>query len=160
VNFVVRPAVIDDMPGLLDLMAELDRFYDDLDIAPDAERAAGISAALFNESALSRALVVVAGDELVALAAYSLLWPAAGVTSSLYLKELYVRERWRRHGLGRLMMAELRRVAENLGCSRLEWTTDAENDTAQAFYSALGSAVNSGKVMYRVTLPSPSEAVQ
>ena len=159
-NFVVRPAVIEDTSGLLDLMAELDRFYGDLDMAPDDERAAGIRTALFGESALSRALVAVAGDELVALATYSLLWPAAGVTSSLYLKELYVRERWQRHGLGRLMMAELRRVAETLGCSRLEWTTDAENATAQAFYSALGSAVNSGKVMYRVTLPSPSEAVQ
>lgn len=150
--FVVRPAVSDDMPGLLDLMAELDRFYGDLDIAPDGERAAGVSAALFGEPASSRALVAVAGDELVALATYSLLWPAAGVTSSLYLKELYVRERWRRHGLGRLMMSELRCVAENVGCSRLEWTTDAENGTAQAFYAALGSAVNSGKVMYRVEL--------
>lgn len=158
-TFDVRPAVIDDMPGLLNLMAELDRFYGDA-VAPDDERAAGITAALFGEPAMSRALVAVAGDELVALAAYSLLWPAAGVTSSLYLKELYVRERWRRHGLGRLMMAELRRVAEGLGCSRLEWTTDAENGAAQAFYAALGSAVNSGKVMYRVTLPSPSKAVQ
>ena len=151
-TFVVRPAGIDDMLGLLDLMAELDRFYGDPDIAPDDERAAGISAALFGESASSRALVAVAGDELVALAAYSLLWPAAGVTSSLYLKELYVRERWRRHDRGRLMMIELRRVAQDLGCSRLEWTTDAENGTAQAFYTALGRVVNSGKVIHRVTL--------
>lgn len=151
-TFVVRPATSDDLPALLELMTELDRFYGDTDIAPDDERAAGISAALFGESTLSRALVAIDGDELAALAAYSLLWPAAGVTSSLYLKELYVRERWRRQGLGSLMMTELRRVAEDLGCRRLEWTTDEDNEPAQAFYAALGNAANSGKVVYRVAL--------
>ena len=34
------------------------------------------------------------------MASYSFLWPAAGLTRSLYLKELYVAQDWQRQGIG------------------------------------------------------------
>jgi hypothetical protein len=36
------------------------------------------------------------GDDLAGFAAYSFLWPAVGLTRSLFLKELYVAEAARR----------------------------------------------------------------
>jgi GNAT superfamily N-acetyltransferase len=41
------------------------------------------------------------------MASYSFLWPAAGVTRSLYLKELYVAQDWQRQGIGKLLMDSL-----------------------------------------------------
>lgn len=36
------------------------------------------------------------------------------------------------------------------GCSRIEWTTDSGNASAQAFYQALGLPQHPSKVFYRV----------
>ncbi|WP_051951734.1 GNAT family N-acetyltransferase [Actinacidiphila yeochonensis] len=92
------------------------------------------------------------GDRVLGLASYSLLWPAAGADTSLYLKELFVREDARRRGVAGALMAELRAVATGLGYSRVEWTADRDNPAALAFYAALGTEPHTGKVFYRSTL--------
>jgi GNAT superfamily N-acetyltransferase len=84
------------------------------------------------------------------LAAYSFLWPAVGATRSLYLKELYVLEAYRRLGIGRLLVRAVFETAAGLGCSRVEWTTDVGNTGAQAFYAKLGLPDHPVKVFYRV----------
>ena len=85
------------------------------------------------------------------MAAYSFLWPAAGSSHSLFLKELYVRDSLRRQGVGKELMRELQRIAEDRpGCSRLEWMTDSENRGARSFYRELGLAEFDGKIVYRL----------
>jgi len=44
----------------------------------------------------------------------------------------------RRRGVGTLLMRAIFETAGTLGCSRVEWTTDAGNIAAQAFYAKLG----------------------
>ena len=41
-------------------------------------------------------------------------------------------------------------VAARLGCSRVEWTTDAGNAAARAFYARLGVPEYPWKVFYRI----------
>jgi GNAT superfamily N-acetyltransferase len=114
---------------------------------PDA---AAIADALFGPVPAGRALVAVLDGAVAGLAAYSFLWPAAGVTRSLYLKELFVRAAARRHGIGGLLMRELRAVAAEHRCSRVEWTADTDQPEAQRFYAALGAEVLATKLFYRV----------
>jgi len=106
--------------------------------------------ALFGPVPAGRALVAVLDGAVAGLAAYSFLWPAAGVTRSLYLKELFVRAAARRHGIGGLLMRELRAVAAEHRCSRVEWTADTDQPEAQRFYAALGAEVLATKLFYRV----------
>jgi len=40
-------------------------------------------------------------------------------------------------------------MAVETGSSRVEWTTDAQNDDAQNFYEKLGVSRESTKIMYR-----------
>ena len=135
------------MPALAELLAERDRFYGVT--RPDPEPAA-IADALFGPVPAGRALVAVHDGAVAGLAAYSFLWPAAGVTRSLYLKELFVRATARRLGIGRLLMRELHAVAAEHRCSRLEWTADTDQPDAQRFYAALGAEVLATKLFYRV----------
>ena len=116
---------------------------------PDPEPAA-IADALFGPVPAGRALVAVHDGAVAGLAAYSFLWPAAGVTRSLYLKELFVRATARRVGIGRLLMRELHAVAAEHRCSRVEWTADTDQPDAQRFYAALGAEVLATKLFYRV----------
>src|SRR5260370_21504029 len=66
------------------------------------------------------------------------LWPAFGLTRSLYLKEFYVADAYRRQGVGKRLMQGVFDEAGKRGCGRVEWTPDANNADAQAFYDALG----------------------
>ena len=52
-------------------------------------------------------------------------------------------------------MNRLFAVAAEKGCSRVEWTTDADNTSTRAFYEALGATPLPAKIFYRTaTLPS------
>jgi len=134
------------VPELAELLAERDRFYGVT--RPDTEPAA-IADALFGPLPAGRALLAFDDDALAGLAAYSFLWPAAGVTRSLYLKELFVPAALRRHGIGRLLMRELGRIAAEHRCSRIEWTADSDNPDAQRFYASLGAEPLATKIFYR-----------
>jgi GNAT superfamily N-acetyltransferase len=72
------------------------------------------------------------------------------LTQSLFLKELYVRQAHRGHGIGRLLVRRVVEVAAETGCSRVEWMTEQTNAHARAFYARLGNEPNTEKVLYRV----------
>ncbi|WP_317452967.1 GNAT family N-acetyltransferase [Streptomyces sp. CBMA29] len=57
-----------------------------------------------------------------------------------------------RRGVGRALLAELKRIAAESACSRIEWTADTDNPPALAFYEALGIEQKAGKVFYRLGL--------
>jgi GNAT superfamily N-acetyltransferase len=84
----------------------------------------------------------------VGFATWGLSFPA-GVTTSLVMKELFVSPHAQGKGIGRAILAELTRVAEAEGCTRLDWATDGSNQSAQAFYTKIG-APEKRKVSYRI----------
>jgi GNAT superfamily N-acetyltransferase len=145
-SVIIRAATLEDVPALVDLLAERDRYYAVHGAAPSF---AAIADALFGPVPAARALLAFDDGELAGLAAYAFLWPAAGVTRSLYLKELFVLATFRRHGIGRLLMRELGRIAEEHRCSRIEWTADTDNPDAQRFYASLGAEPLATKIFYR-----------
>lgn len=148
----LAPARIEDAALLAGLMDELEQFYGGVSTETLDEKVAQISGALFSHRPAAEALLAWDGDKLVGFASYSFHWPAAGFTTSLFLKELYVAQAYRRTGIGRQIMAALEEIARAKRCSRFEWGTDTDNDAAQRFYASLGADALSGKVSYRVTL--------
>lgn len=150
----VRGAVPGDEDAIAVLCAELDEFYGAATVGTREERAAQVRAALFADPPMARALLAWDGPALAGFAAYSFLWPAVGLTGSLYLKELYVASGRRREGIGGLLMDRLFAVAAEKGCSRIEWTTDDGNRHAQAFYAELGARPLTTKVFYRLQPPA------
>ncbi|HET6484597.1 MAG TPA: GNAT family N-acetyltransferase [Actinoplanes sp.] len=150
-EFSIRPAVTDDVKPLAQLIEDVETYYGASRIEPFEERVANVSEALFSDPPLAYALVAI-DDEgiIVGLAAYSYLWPAAGSTHSLFLKELYVARHVRRAGVGASLVSALQDIAASRpGCSRLEWMTDASNEGARAFYRDMGFAESDDKIVYR-----------
>jgi GNAT superfamily N-acetyltransferase len=146
----IRPAEQRDVEALAVLMEDLDRFYGATDVESPDQRVRQIAENLFEEPLAAYVLLAWEDEQLVGMAAYSFLWPAAGVTRSLYLKELYVTEELRCKGIGALLMQRLCQVAVEHECSRVEWTTDQDNPLAEAFYGRLGMPKNQEKVCYRL----------
>ena len=142
----------EDAQALAGLMDELERFYGGTPSEPLEDQVAQISAALFGDRPAAYVLLAWDEDKLSGFASYSFLWPAAGFTKSLYLKELYIAQAYRRTGVGKRLMDELHEIARAERCSRVEWTTDADNDGAQRFYEELGVPANTSKIFYRSAL--------
>lgn len=154
-------AVPGDEGALVALYAELDEFYGVAALPgtspPARERADQARAALFGDPPVGYALLAWDGPVLAGFAGYSFIWPSSALTTSLYLKELYVAAAYRRSGAGRLLMGRLREIAVARGCSRIEWTTDTGNLAAQSFYESLGAEPLPTKLFYRVTLLDGNE---
>jgi GNAT superfamily N-acetyltransferase len=146
----ISSAQASDLGALAELLEDMDRFYGVTECPPLDERVAEIGALLFSDRPAPYVLLARDGAQAVGLASYSFLWPAAGLTQSLFLKELYVREAHRGHGVGRLLMQRVFEIAAETDCSRVEWMTEQTNADAQAFYARLGHEANTEKVFYRV----------
>lgn len=140
----------EDVPAIADLAAEMDLFYGADHLEPLEDRKDQIDAALFADPPTAHGLLAWDGTRLVGFASYSYLWPAAGYTGSMFLKELYVLEDARRSGAGTVLMRGLAARAVRDGCSRLEWATEAGNTDAIAFYASLGAGPMPDKVMFRL----------
>jgi GNAT superfamily N-acetyltransferase len=145
----ISPAGPDDARAVATLLEEMDRFYGATSAEPLDQRIRQITEALFADPPAAHALLAWDGAHLAGFAAYSFLWPAAGLTRSLYLKELYVSELHQRHGIGKLLMQAIFDTAAKHGCSRVEWTTDNDNQGALAFYDMLSLPRHPTKVFYR-----------
>ena len=139
-----------DADAIADLIDELDRFYGATETELRAARLPQIQAALFSSQPAAYGLLAWDDEHCVGLATYSFLWPAEGVSSSLFLKELYVAQSHRRQGIGKLLIQRVCQVAADNQCSRVEWMTDESNDDAQSFYKELGVPKFTAKVFYRL----------
>ena len=147
---VVTPAEPSNVEVMATLFEEMDRFYGATDIDPVDVRVRQIKEALFSDPMAAHAVLAWEGGTLVGFAAYSFLWPAVGLTRSLYLKELYVSQSHRRAGIGTQLMQSLCEIAVKHQCSRVEWTTDTDNADAQKFYEHIGVSQDRSKILYRV----------
>lgn len=139
-----------DAPAIVELLNEVDIFYGDVTAESPEERTTQIRRTLFSEHPSARVILArLDTDFVIGFASYSFLWPAAGSTKSLFLKELYVREGHRTKGIGRQLMQQLFDLALVENCSRVEWVTDRSNLMAQKFYETIGASRNDDKVFYR-----------
>jgi GNAT superfamily N-acetyltransferase len=145
----LRHANPSDLSVVADLLYEVERFYGAVDVPQRPKWEQQIVSVLFSDAPAARVLLAVEANEPQGFASYSFLWPAAGVSKSLFLKELYVREPHRRRGVGVSLMSRLCSIAIETGSTRVEWATDAENRDAQRFYEKLRAFRASTKIMYR-----------
>jgi GNAT superfamily N-acetyltransferase len=146
----VIPAELHDVPAIVNLLEELDRFYGVTELDSLEQRKARIEGLLFGDIPAAYVLLARDSGDVVGLASYSFLWPAAGITHSLFLKELYVRQSHWRRGIGKALMQRVCEMAMKNGCSRVEWTTESTNTVALHFYEALGTPLQPDKLFYRL----------
>jgi len=68
---------------------------------------------------------------------------------ALMIHDLYVREAARGKGTAKALVAEVKRLAAERGCCRVEVNVLEWNATARAFYERMGLTLNDGWLGYR-----------
>jgi GNAT superfamily N-acetyltransferase len=142
-RFHIRPATAADIPQLLPLMKKLSVFeeYDDnFGVTSEHLLRQG-----FQSTPPDFHSLVAHGNDgslLYGMLVYYFLPFTASGRPILYIKELFVDESVRNHGIGAALMKEAAKEAQRTGCSSMKWQVARWNDAAIRFYERLGATAN------------------
>ena len=131
----IAAATEDDVPIILKLIKDL-ATYEKL---PHAVTEAALRDSLFRKRA-AETFIAYADEEPAAYAMFFQTFSTFKGLPGMYLEDLYVEERFRGHGIGRLLLAHLARIAVGRGCARMDWAVLDWNAPAIGFYKTLGAA--------------------
>lgn len=132
----IRPATIDDAPLLGSMIRELAEYEHELDqvsITDDDLRRDG-----FGDTPLFRALISELDHQ---PAGYALFFDyySTWIGRGLYLEDLFVREKFRGHGIGTALLAQVARIAVDERCCAMHWEVLNWNARAIEIYKGLGA---------------------
>ena len=133
----IRKATTDDIDkGLLEVFIEGYRYHqngrpDVFNIESDEE----LRKELVNNLDRCENIIAILDGKIVGHLAYRINERHGGV---LYIDELVIKEEYRKHGIGRSLMEEAKKIALDNNCSRIEFNCWVFNDNALAVYDHMG----------------------
>jgi len=136
------------VPELLKLIRELARF-EKLEHEVEANPKL-LREAFFGRRPVAGAVLVDCDGELAGYAIYFFTFSSFVGRNGIWLEDLYVRQRFRRRGLGRELIKAVARVGARRNCGRFEWTALNWNQKALDFYSRLGAKAMNDWVLLRM----------
>ncbi|MDR3230756.1 MAG: GNAT family N-acetyltransferase [Synergistaceae bacterium] len=147
-NIDIRPAVVKDVPLILDFIRELAAYEKLLDQVVATEPL--LHEWLFERKKAEAIIAELDGEP----AGYALFFHNFSTflgRAGIYLEDLYVRPAARRRGIGRRLLENAASVARERGCGRLEWSCLDWNKPGIAFYLSLGAQPMDDWTVYRMT---------
>ena len=136
-TFRIEPATDADVPLVLRMIRSLGE-YEKLShevVATESK----LRDALFGRRPYAEVVIGYAGDEPAGFALFFHNFSTFLSAPGLYLEDLFVEPAWRGHGLGRLLLTHLAKIAIDRGCGRMEWSVLDWNDPVIGFYTRLGA---------------------
>ena len=91
------------------------------------------------ERRAAEVVIGYAGEEPAGFAVYFRTFSTFLGVPGMYLEDLFVVPRFRRHGLGRKLLVHLAQIADERGYGRIEWSVLDWNELAIGFYKGLGA---------------------
>jgi GNAT superfamily N-acetyltransferase len=140
----VRERTPADDPALARLFGEMQAFYGRP--CPPAE------SVLQDLATLPPGVTILVAklDGVVGFAVFSPIYPGPGLSSGLFLKELFVSSAFRRSGVGTALMRAVAAYAVRHGHKRVDWTADRYKPELHAYYQDLGALKQEDKVFFRL----------
>jgi GNAT superfamily N-acetyltransferase len=148
-DFQIRPARVDDVPVILQLIRDLATY----ERAPDDVTATEeqLVDVLFGERPAAEVLLAFEGKPAVGFAVYFYNFSTWLGRAGLYLEDLFVKPEKRGKGYGRALLVELAKIARGRGCGRMEWAVLNWNEPAIKFYRGLGARPMNEWTVFRLT---------
>ncbi len=149
VGFRIRPARVEDVPTILQLIRELAAY----ERAPDEVVATEelLREQLFGPHPAAEVLLGEEGGAPVCFALFFHNFSTWMGRRGLYLEDLFVRPERRGHGYGYALLAHLAQIARERDCGRMEWAVLDWNEPAIQFYRRLGARPNDEWTIFRLT---------
>ncbi len=148
-DFGIRPARIEDVPVILQLIRDLATY----ERAPDEVKATEeqLVDVLFGKQPAAEVLLAFEGQLPVGFAVYFFNFSTWLGRPGLYLEDLFVKPEKRGKGYGRALLVELAKIARERDCGRMEWAVLNWNEPAIKFYRAIGAKPMDEWSVFRLT---------
>lgn len=154
-NHTIRRATLSDAADITEMIHDLAEFERAPDQCTVTERQ--IVAALFADSPTVFGHVAEVDGEIAAMALWFLSFSTWDGVAGIYLEDLFVRNRFRRRGLARALLATLAAECVDNGYTRLSWAVLNWNSDAVALYDGIGARPQRDWTTYRLSGPPLSE---
>lgn len=151
-SVAVRPARPEDAGDILRLIRHLATYEHQPEAVCATEES--LRATLFAPDARVFAHVAESGGAIVGITVWFLNYSTWTGRPGLYLEDLVVDEAARGKGAGRALFEALAREARARGCARIDWAVLDWNESAMAFYRAIGGRPQSGWEPWRLDGPA------
>lgn len=145
----LRPAIIDDVPLILQFireLAEYEKLLDDVVATEDMLREH-----LFGPHPMAEVLLCHEGEVPAGFALFFHNFSTFRGKPGIYLEDLFVRPEFRGKGYGKLLLKSLAKLAVERNCARLEWAVLDWNTPSINFYKSLGALPMDEWTVFRVT---------
>jgi len=148
-NFEIRPARVEDVPVILELIRELATY----ERAPDEVTATEeqLVDVLFGQKPVAEVLLAFEGKSPIGFAVFFHNFSTWLGRPGLYLEDLFVKPEKRGKGYGRALLIDLAKIARDRACGRMEWAVLNWNEPAIKFYRALGAEPLDEWTVFRLT---------
>ena len=144
--FRIEPATERDLPIILRLVGSLAEYEHLALVATEAT----LRESLFVKRA-AEVVIGYAGDEPAGFAVFFQTFSTFLGVPGMWLEDIFVDPKFRRHGLGEALLARLAKIAIERGYGRVEWSVLGWNELAIGFYRKLGARPMDDWVTYRLT---------
>ena len=157
-NFEIRPARVEDVPLILELIRDLATYERaPKEVTATEKQLVGF---LFGEKPVAEVLLAFEGKSPVGFAVFFYNFSTWLGRPGLYLEDLFVKPEKRGKGYGRALLVDLAKVARDRGCGRMEWAVLNWNEPAIKFYRALGAKPLDEWTVFRLPRDGIAELAQ
>ncbi|UYZ94892.1 GNAT family N-acetyltransferase [Moraxella bovis] len=147
----IRFMTENDIPQTFELMKALavfEHYIDSFAITPDIVKEKGID----KNPPDFYCLVADDNGTIAGMLVYYFLPYTAQNRPAIYMKELFVDEKFRSQKVGEQLMLKLKQVAKENNCQTIKWTVAPWNDRGMKFYERLGAKQNTEWVNYELAV--------
>lgn len=118
----------------IQLKAEFDGYRESVEATPNK-----LEADLFGEKPLAFVLLAEINGNTIGFTTYHFIYSTFLAKPGIWLDDLYVKAEHRSNKVGQALMLRLCQIAQEKGCSRIDWTVAVSNERAIKFYESLGA---------------------
>jgi len=147
-HITLRPATADDVGLILDLIRQLADYEKMVDeVVADEDQ---LHRSLFGERQVAEVVIASYDGEPAGFALFFHNFSTFLGCPGIYVEDLFVIPALRGHGIGKVLLSYLARLAVERGCGRLEWWVLDWNEPAIRFYERLGAKPMDEWTVFRV----------
>ena len=144
----ITPATPADVPAILSFIRELAEYEKLLDRVTATDQL--LHETLFGARPYAEVLMARLDGSPVGYALFFHNYSTFLARPGVYLEDVYVRPAFRGRGVGKALLREVARVAQQRNCGRLEWSVLDWNKPSIDFYLSLGAKPLDEWTMFRL----------